>query len=98
MLLKDWALGLEVVGARRGAVEPGGKSCPEACSGECVEGAIGADADGIANRRYICSISSSDLLVWVPNRSGLSLGYMVEMHTFCVFFINLWKQAKSNSP
>jgi hypothetical protein len=64
-----WAMGLGEVSARSGAVEPGGKSCPAGCSEECSGGLIGAGAEGIANRLYICSISSGDLLVWAPKRS-----------------------------
>ena len=63
---KDWVLGLDSVGARSCTV---GKGCPGGCLEECPGDVIGVDADGIANRRYICSISSRDLFVWTLERS-----------------------------
>lgn len=69
--LEVWVMALGAVSARSGAVEPGGKSCPADCSEECSGGVTGAGAEGIANRRYICSISSDDLPVWAPERSEI---------------------------
>ena len=60
---------LGALSARSGAVEPGGKSCPVGCPEDCSGGMAGVGIAGVANRRYICSISSSDLLVWAPERS-----------------------------